>query len=291
MASFRSPSYRPPTLPTVAVELMDLVQRTDVNVEIVTAKLEQDPLLAAHVLKLVSSAAYAGRMQITTLKQAVVRLGLSTIRDVVMEASLNVQLFRGDGYSESRESLRRHSLATGHLARLVCSATTVDPEYAFLCGLLHDLGTAGALLALAQLGRGKPPWSLLELWPAIDPMHPELSALIAKLWKLPPEIEDVLRCHHSLDAKGPALGLSCIVMVAEQMATDLGYGFSVPTTTVESDLAVQSAAPGPAFDGTPKATYDAAVAHLKMTPAQLATTRVSAQVKLDAAFGGGATKS
>ena len=222
LAKFESPRYTPPTLPRVAIELLQVSQRSDVRVDQLVSLLERDPMLAAHVLKLVRTAAYAGRMPIQSLKDAVVRLGLARLRDVVMEASLSVQVFRGDGYAETMEQLRQHATATAHLARLVCKHTAIHPEFAFLCGLLHDIGIAGALLTLGEMPG--PRLSLAEVWPAVEAVHARASAVIVKLWKLPVEIESVVGLHHEWNAEGTTNPLGPVVCVAQLLAGELGRG-------------------------------------------------------------------
>jgi HD-like signal output (HDOD) protein len=144
---FASPSYQPPKLPQVALEIMELSQRPEVSFDEVSAVLEKDPLLAAKVLSIAQSAVYAPRSPILSLRQATIRLGLKTLRDLVLEAAVSMRVFRAPGYGEAMERLSRHSTATAYLLRALCRRTGIDAEYAFLCGLLHDVGLAACLLA------------------------------------------------------------------------------------------------------------------------------------------------
>ena len=148
--TFSSPSYKPPMLPQVAVELLQLAQQPDVDFEDAVALLEKDPVLATRVLSIAQSATYASRSPISTLHQATVRLGLKTMRDVVLEAALNLKVFRVPGFEAAMERLARHSTATAHIMRAICRRTRVETEFAFLCGLIHDVGFAASLLALSN---------------------------------------------------------------------------------------------------------------------------------------------
>jgi HD-like signal output (HDOD) protein len=58
---FASPSYRPPLLPAVALEIMQLSRRPSATFEEVVAILEHDPILAAKVLSIAQSVFYAPR--------------------------------------------------------------------------------------------------------------------------------------------------------------------------------------------------------------------------------------
>jgi len=85
LAMIESPDYRPPTLPAVAVELMTLSQRSDVEIDDVVALLERDSMIAGRVLKMVGSVAMAGAVKVKSLREATMRIGLMKIRDIVME--------------------------------------------------------------------------------------------------------------------------------------------------------------------------------------------------------------
>jgi HD-like signal output (HDOD) protein len=110
----------------------------------------------------VHSPLYGGQAAVKTLQQALVRIGIKNLRDIVMQASLNMRVFRCDAYRQTMDRLRQHSAATGHLCRIVCRQTSLDAEYALLCGLLHDVGIAAVLIALAESSAKKAP-DLLEL--------------------------------------------------------------------------------------------------------------------------------
>jgi hypothetical protein len=61
LACLEAPSYRPPTLPAVALEVMSLAQRPDVAIKDVVAVLERDALIAGRVLQVACSAVYRQR--------------------------------------------------------------------------------------------------------------------------------------------------------------------------------------------------------------------------------------
>jgi HD-like signal output (HDOD) protein len=67
IATFQDPEYRPPPLPGVALELLALSARDDVDAERVVRLLEQDEMLAGGVLRLVRSPIYATRAPVRTL--------------------------------------------------------------------------------------------------------------------------------------------------------------------------------------------------------------------------------
>ncbi len=189
MACLEAPDYRPPTLPVVAVELMSLSQRPDVAIKDVVELLERDSLIAGRVLKVACSAVYTSAAKITSLRDATMRLGLNTIRDLVMEITLGLRVFKSADYADTMDLLRRHATATAHLCRIVSKYTAIEAEFSFMAGLLHDVGIAGTLLALSdKKGSRKAPPDLIAIWPAVDRVHARAGELMANLWGLPPDI-------------------------------------------------------------------------------------------------------
>src|SRR6185503_19906143 len=103
----------------------------------------------------------------------------------VWEAAMRGKVFRAKGLSEPMDGVRRHCVLTGHVARIVASSAGIDGELAFLCGLLHDVGFAGLLLAISDdhaLAARVDPSRLLQ---DLDPMHEDASDTMIRLWKLP----------------------------------------------------------------------------------------------------------
>lgn len=270
--TFTSPSYRPPMLPTVAVEMLALSRRPTTTVNEMAALLERDPVLAAQVLRRAHSAYYAGLMPVRTLGQAITRLGLSALRDLVFEVALDLRVFRAQGYAASMEKLRLHSISVAHIARAVARYTPFESDHAFLCGLLHDIGIAAILLALGDLPQDKKP-DLDPLWPAIDEAHEEASATIARLWKVPEEIALVVGHHHRVLIGGVAHPLVALLSVAEALAAELGCAFA--------PAAIQPAL----VDSTSSKVLERAWAELRLAGPTVAQVRKEAKASLNALGG------
>lgn len=154
----------------------------------------QDPVLAARVLRLANSPFYGLSRQVSSLREAVLILGFSNLRGVVLSAGLI------GAFSDS-EAISR-SLATAAAAQTLARALRLDQGPAFTAGLLHNLG---ALL----LGHFDPVrWKTLTSEPGettdtrllrerqifgFD--HCELGADIAGDWRFPGVIQAAIRFH------------------------------------------------------------------------------------------------
>ena len=222
---FRSPTYRPPVLPNVAIELTELTRKSTASYDDVVSALQKDPLIVAGVLKVAQSPVYGGRLPVQSLKEAIQRLGINTLRDIVWQVVAGMRLFRVKGYTAFMERLQAHCVFTGNMARLVATRAGVAAEHAFLCGLLHDVGISGTLIALSEESRAP---AIDLLLAAIDGMHEQAGGMMAKLWGLAPEIAGVIERHHFAGDPSQMPALIAILSVAEQLADERGFGIVAP---------------------------------------------------------------
>jgi HD-like signal output (HDOD) protein len=221
---FESPEYRPPLFPSVALEVAALAKRPNASIEEFVAVLQKDPLIVASVLKLAQSALYGSRPQ--SLQNAVQRLGMNTLRDIVWQVAASQRLFNVQGYLPLMNRVRMHSVYCAHASRMIAIRAGLAAEHAFLCGLLHDMGISGILIALAEAGNPPPPLTMLMT--AIDAVHERAGEAMASIWRLAPEIGAAIRYHHEYDPDAPQVSvLSAVICVAEDLAEQNGYGVSV----------------------------------------------------------------
>lgn len=224
LARFSSPSYQPPLLPAVALDLQRLSQRSEFDPHAVVALLERDAMLAGKVLARAQSAAFAGANGGPLgLFDAVVRLGMRNLRDVVWEAALQLKVFRAPKFTPQMTALQRHATATAELAAAVAAFSPFPSDYAFLCGLLHDVGVAGMLLFFAELPSTPSPRTMAHL---IAEHHAEISQRLVTLWQLPDEIRWVVGGHHQVAIGGFAHPLAAIIAVADDLAAKRGDDFA-----------------------------------------------------------------
>ena len=229
--AFESPGYQPPRLPAVATELLALSQQPDVDFDQLEALLERDATLAGEVLSLCKSAAYDRTGQVNNLRDALLRIGIKKLTEVVMQAAMSARVFRSKAYKACMEALQEHCRVTAHLARLVSQQSAHADDRAFLCGLMHDVGVAGILIVLGDAKRGEEPPDLSTLWPAIHNAHPIAGARMVELWELPDDVKFAVTAHHNVCIEGFDHPLAAVVCLADAVATELGMGFEPPTGT------------------------------------------------------------
>ncbi len=135
-----------PTLPAVATRLLQLTVQGDTHADEVVKLIECDPALTSKIISLSTDASKdINRHVPTSVGKAVMLLGFESIRNAVLSIKV-IETFGGDvsegGSQFNRTEFWKHSLAVACAAKRIAVLidSQLDPEDAFMCGLLHDLG-------------------------------------------------------------------------------------------------------------------------------------------------------
>ncbi len=210
-----------PMLPASAQRMMALARAPEVTLAEIEAVLRHEPSLVAQILRMANSPYYARGRHLTSLHDAVAMLGTGTLRDLLFRAVTDAHVFRGRA-SHCLALRRRHGLACALAARIVCRRLGIDGEYAFLCGLLHDLGEIFVMQALDRA----PPEGLDAADQAgiVHRLHTVVGARIAQAWKLPGLVVEAIARHHDHrpGARGDYSQIGHVVAVADLVSADLG---------------------------------------------------------------------
>lgn len=186
-----------------------------------------DPAISTHLLKVSNSVFFASaNRRINSIKDAIVRIGFTETKKIVMAMSvINIfkQCNKNSGFD--RVDYWYHSLATALIAeRIARLMGDVNPEEAFLAGLLHDLGMLlqdeyfptifdANLIATAQTAG-----SFFEIQTRdLKVSHVDLLAALFPKWKIPQNITEAIVYHHALesfDNNSDSLGKKLAVCVS-----------------------------------------------------------------------------
>jgi len=210
-----------PLLPMVLVRIMQLDPNSDDYYDEFVRLVQEDPPFAVRVVALANSPAFSPISPIVRIKDAVIRLGSDTVRNLV--ASLAVQkVFVPTGEHQIR--LWTHSISIAvtskYLAKMI-PQLEVNPEKAYLCGLLHDIGRfvmfehAPQHLKDVDESNWQTPKELIEADVEVFKYtHTALGYRACKNWGLPEEIAVVVRDHHKPTHDKPTKPATCEATVA-----------------------------------------------------------------------------
>lgn len=183
-----------PMLPAVAQSALQLVNNPDTNIAEFARLVEKDPPIAARFLSVANSALYSRGRKVTSLEEAVMRLGLYACRDLLMQVVYASTLSGLKRYQREVQASFQRSVHSGLTCRAVCATLDIRFREAYLCGLLHDIGESRVYRILSELGE---PASEAEAALLVHRYHERAGVELADLWKLPPEIQEVCQAHHT----------------------------------------------------------------------------------------------
>lgn len=213
-------------IPMSGTKLANLVADPESSLESITQVVSLDQALAARVLRAANSAASAARSQITTVKDAVVRLGRSTIVTLGFGVKVRQQLQQPlPEFGLAENVLWRHSVAAALAVESigVLSKSPIPPE-SYAAALLHDIGklvlarfldpeTLTYLHRAQEEGRCNSLQAEMEI---LEVNHAELGGMIARHWGLPNSLALGIQYHHSPSDDLPPV---ChVVCVADELA-------------------------------------------------------------------------
>ncbi len=225
-----------PTLPTVVKRITDLLKMPQTSAEEVGKAITTDQALASKVLKLVNSAFYGFPGKISTITHAVVILGFSTIKNIVLSASIFETLKKGSHEHQGFdiEKFWLHSIACGAAAQTLAKHINYpDREECFIAGLVHDVGKIilcqylpKEFAMIIQNIHDKDIMMFESEQEIFGNTHQDIGGLVTKEWNLPENLHQAVAYHHNPNREQSHYIITAIVHCADILirAMDLGNG-------------------------------------------------------------------
>jgi putative nucleotidyltransferase with HDIG domain len=237
-----------PAMPGIAVKVMEMVGDPGTSAKDLQEVISHDQALTTKVLKIANSAMFGVSRDISTLSHAIMILGFSTIRSIVLATSTKSIYLKGKSTGGfSMKLLWDHSIGCALVARRLAREThTVNLEEAFIAGLLHDIGKTVINLLFAsryeevisQVYNGGESFATVEnRLMGFD--HTQVGALVLRKWNLSRSLEDAVLHHHDPANATANPKLTAVVSLANSYCKKLGIG---PETRENEVLAEHPAA-------------------------------------------------
>jgi putative nucleotidyltransferase with HDIG domain len=214
----------------VVAELVRTFGDADVATFELAEQIAKDQALAAKTLRLANSSFYGLQSRVRTIDQAITVLGFDSVRSLVTAAGVVGQFGRTHCGPFDFTAFWRHAVGTAVCAKSLARLAGRNQEFAFVSGLLHDIGRLVLVTGFpeqyaavldVQLSTGS------DLLPAersvlgID--HALVGETLARHWKFPAPIQRAIGNHHAPERED--LGdIASVVHVANAIvhALDLG---------------------------------------------------------------------
>ncbi len=191
-----------PSVPRLYSELTRALEDTDTGSEQVAAIIAQDTAMSAKILQLVNSAFFGSVTTISTVQQAVVRLGYSMIKNLVLYAEVFQQAADPKVSGFSMEKLQSHAMKTACIAKQMFKNRKTAEE-AFMAGILHDVGKLVLARELPESFEGALATSAADNIPLFQAetellglSHAEVGSYLLGIWGLPHNIVEAVANHH-----------------------------------------------------------------------------------------------
>src|SRR6185436_9510615 len=192
-----------PSLPSIAVQVLDLAQKPEVDIAEIARIISKDPALSGKILRTVNSSFYGRSQHVSTISHALVILGLQSVKTLVLGFSLVSNLSKNKAKGFKHIAYWKRSIFAATAARtLAAKINLVQQEEAFLAALLMDIG----MLVLDQVvgeqygeihAKSKSHDELAQNEKdALGMTHAQVGGMIAEQWKLPPLLCVPVAHHH-----------------------------------------------------------------------------------------------
>ncbi|MCR9245374.1 MAG: HDOD domain-containing protein [bacterium] len=211
-----------PTMPGTAAEVMNLCQQDDTDAKKLSEVVHNDQTIASQVLRVANSAAYAGQVPVTSLQQAVSRLGLQLITEIATAVSVRGRMFGNPACAELLEELWKHSVLTGFFTKEIARMRRRNVDTAFMGGLLHDIGKAVLLDSVDRIvGKRALRIRVEDLQGAVREQYCSAGKMLAEEWQLPDQIREAIVHHQNWGDAPKYQDLAMTVCLADGVANYL----------------------------------------------------------------------
>jgi HD-like signal output (HDOD) protein/ActR/RegA family two-component response regulator len=196
-----------PSLPAIYFQILDALRSPKTSIQEVSAAIGQDPAMTAKMLQVVNSAFFGLRQQLADATEAVMHLGLETIKALVLSTQVFSELESNHVARGLMDEVHRHSLATAGMARELARLERLNKQIideSFTAGLLHEVGRMVLAANIPDqyaevIARHKREGiSLVEAEQrAFNATHAEVGGYLLNLWGLPVTIVEAVTFHHN----------------------------------------------------------------------------------------------
>ena len=219
-----------PTLPSLYIQVMDELRSPNTTAERIGEIISHDIGMTAKVLQLVNSAYYGLRQTVSSPAQATALLGLETIQNLVLSLSVFSQFNQAKMAQLKLDGLWDHALSVGYAAKLIAKLESADrkaADYAFIGGLLHDVGKlvmaenfSARYASVVDVSQNQDLATVDAEKQVFGADHAQVGGFLFGLWGLPEPVILAVAYHHHPAA---AQEVSFTPLAAVHAANSIAY--------------------------------------------------------------------
>lgn len=227
-----------PPSPGGILRIKQLLGDDNVSAQTIAQAMSLEPTLVARIMRLANSSIYSFEREIVSISHAVNVIGTKFLYDIVIMEMASSAFSTQLGKSQFAKKVWEHSIAVAMLAREISRFSKIgDPEMAFTCGLLHDIGK------LILLIHDRENYTQIQEFPGESEIlagertqygytHAEVGSLVARRWGLPDDICYSILNHHNPSRSDQAIMISHILNVSDSIANIHNWGTRIEDESV-----------------------------------------------------------
>ena len=210
-----------PPYPAAAMRMRKLIESGKFGLAQVAEAASLDAALAASLLRIANSPLYRGDgPPFTSLLRAVNRLGVRSIATLALTVGVGGGACAPGPLGDVKYRAWRRSVSCALTAQLLARGRGIDPDEAFLAGLLHGFGRSVAIACLEKTLPKLPEQRSLTHWlELVEPHRARLAKRVAQLWQLPEAITIAVSAESATNTPSSAL-VALADRIAEALVRD-----------------------------------------------------------------------
>ncbi|MCW8855048.1 MAG: HDOD domain-containing protein [Gammaproteobacteria bacterium] len=215
MHAYNTGQLQLPSLPEIALKIKTAVSHPNVEAGDVARIIEADPAMAARLIQVTNSPLNRGVSPVNSIKEAILRLGLSATRNLVISLSMK-QLFtsKSEILKTRMVKLYEHSVEIAAISSaLAAEVKTFEADQLLLAGLIHDIGVIPVLSYIEKTGLEISDDHELEH--IIQKLRTVVGDMVIKNWDFPEEMLQVIEGAENWQRdSGQAIDFTDMIMLA-----------------------------------------------------------------------------
>ncbi|WP_038175571.1 HDOD domain-containing protein [Vibrio pacinii] len=207
-----------PRIESVLQELLEMVNRDTIDFSELAHKMAMDQVLLARVLRMANSAQFGGVKGISNINDAIVRIGIGAIRNLISSSILASSFPKIDTINIKDYWAATFEIST--IASTVAKDIKLDPNEAFTTGILHNIGELmihtlepeKAVEINRRTAAGENAAQVQKELLGVDAQ--ELGAVLAESWKFPTQLVDAIANVNHPSKAVESKRLACLLYLA-----------------------------------------------------------------------------
>lgn len=192
-----------PALPQALQDLLQTLADEQADRRQIIHEVSRDLSLSCKLLRIANSSFYGLSYQVASIQDAVLILGLRTLKSLTIATLMSSQIQQWLGQREALRDFFEHALQSAVYAQLLAEHISYNRDNAFTAGLLHDIGKLVLASEFpessAQLLHSEPEWQIVpeQQEAVLKISHAELGQQVLQHWHFPHEVQVAVAEHHS----------------------------------------------------------------------------------------------